>query len=438
MTGNVWLGIMAFPALFVLIALRVPIGIAMLVIGAGGSALVYGSVTPVLAQFKSLAYESVGIYTLSVVPLFLLMGQFATMGGLSRALFSAADAAVGHRRGGVALATIAGCAGFGAICGSSLATAAAIGRVALPELKAAGYSSAFASGALAAGGTLGILIPPSIILVIFAALTEQNVADLFLAALVPGLIAIAGYMAVVAVLARLNPGEAGALRAKPARRDRVAAVLRAWPAGIIFLLVIGGIYTGLFSPTEAAAIGAAATGLAAVLGKALDLAGLRDALLATASTTAMIFLILIGAAALNGFLALSQLPQALVAGVDLLDLHPMAVLAIILAVHLVLAIFMDELAMILLTVPLVYPLMLSLDFGLTPHQVAIWFGILMLTVVEVGLILPPLGMNLLVIASLDREARLPALYRGVLPFLASDAARIVLLAAVPAISIFLV
>src|SRR5690606_20620545 len=188
MTGNVWLGIMAFPALFVLIALRVPIGIARLRIGAGGSALVYGSVTPVLAQFKSLAYESVGIYTLSVVPLFLLMGQFATMGGLSRALFSAADAAVGHRRGGVALATIAGCAGFGAICGSSLATAAAIGRVALPELKAAGYSSAFASGALAAGGTLGILIPPSIILVIFAALTEQNVADLFLAALVPGLI----------------------------------------------------------------------------------------------------------------------------------------------------------------------------------------------------------------------------------------------------------
>jgi len=437
MTGNVWLGVLAFPALFALIALRVPIGIAMLVVGAGGSALVYGSVTPVLAQFKSLAYESVGIYTLSVVPLFLLMGQFATMGGLSRALFSAADAAIGHRRGGVALATIAGCAGFGAICGSSLATAAAIGRVALPELKVAGYSPAFASGALAAGGTLGILIPPSIILVIFAALTEQNVADLFLAALVPGLIAVAGYMAVVALLARLRPDEAGALRAKPPRRERLLALLRAWPALVIFVLVIGGIYSGVFSPTEAAAIGAAATGLAAFFGRALGWSGLREALLATAGTTAMIFLILIGAAALNGFLALSQLPQALIAAVEAANLHPMAVLAIVLAVHLLLAVFMDELAMILLTVPLVYPLMLSLDFGLTPHEVGVWLGILMLTVVEVGLILPPLGMNLLVIASLDRDARLPALYRGVLPFLASDALRIVLLVAFPALSIFL-
>ena len=252
----------SFPFMLVLIFLRVPIGLAMLVIGLVGSWQVYGSASPLLNQMKTLAYGTFSTHSLSIVPLFLLMGQFATLGGMSQALFKAAEAFLGHRRGGVGMAAIGACAGFGSICGSSLATAATMGQVALPELKRAGYSGALSSGLLAAGGTLGILIPPSIVLVIYAILAEQNIAKMFAAAFVPGMLAALGYMLVINLYVRFSPGSAGQIEPMP-WADRVDALIAVWPVLLIFVVVIGGIYTGIFTPTEGAAVGAVATGLLA-------------------------------------------------------------------------------------------------------------------------------------------------------------------------------
>lgn len=435
MTAQI-VGALSFPVLFALIALRVPIAIAMLGVGVLGSMLIYGSPGPVLAQFKALAFESVAGYTLSVVPLFLLMGELASRGGLSRLLFAAADALVGHRRGGVPMATIIGCAGFGAICGSSLATAATMGRVALPELRRSGTAPHLAAGTLAAGGTLGILVPPSIVLVIFASLTRQNVADLFAAAFVPAVLAIAIYLTVIAIYVRLRPDDVGPARQAAPARTRLRAVLAAWPVAIIFGLVMGGIYSGIISPTEAAAIGALATGLQALLSRSLTTHGLAQALLATAATTGMVFLILVGAAAFNSVLALSQLPQSFAAAVGQSGLSPVVVMALVILMYLVLGCVMDSLAMILLTVPVVFPMLAGLDFGLSPDAFAIWFGIIVLSVVEIGMVTPPIGMNLFAIQAIDRSVRIVDLYRGILPFLCGDILRIVLLAAIPALSLF--
>jgi hypothetical protein len=261
--SNLELGAWSFPILLALIFLRIPIGLAMLMVGFFGTWLVTGSWVPILAQMKSLTYDTFSNYSLSIVPLFLLMGQFATRGGMSQALFRAAETWLGHRKGGVAMAAVGACAGFGAICGSSLATAATMGQVALPELRRYGYSGALATGCLAAGGTLGILIPPSVVLVIYAILTEQNIIKLFMAAMVPGVLAALGYMLTIAVYVRLKPGSAG-LRERASYGERFASLLAVWPVLAIFLLVIGGIYAGWFTPTEGAAVGAAGTGLVAL------------------------------------------------------------------------------------------------------------------------------------------------------------------------------
>ena len=254
--SNVLVGLLSFPVILLLIFLRVPIGLAMLGVGIFGSWLLTGTVNPVMAQFKSLTYSTFASYSLSVVPLFILMGQFATLSGMSAALFNAAASWLGHRKGGVAMAAVGASAGFGAICGSSLATAATMGHVALPELKKHGYSGALSTGAVAAGGTLGILIPPSVILVIFAVLTEQNIAKLFMAAFVPGILAAIGYLIVVAIYVRISPESAG-VRARVPYGERFRELATIWPVVAIFVLVIGGIYTGIFTPTEAAAVGAA-------------------------------------------------------------------------------------------------------------------------------------------------------------------------------------
>jgi tripartite ATP-independent transporter DctM subunit len=430
-----WLAAWSFPLLMLLIFLRVPIGLSMLAVGLGGSWLVYGSLAPLLNQMKSLAYGQFSTHSLSIVPLFLLMGQFAMLGGISQALFKAAEAFVGHWRGGVAMAAIGACAGFGSICGSSLATAATMGQVALPELRRAGYDGGLAAGTLAAGGTLGILIPPSIVLVIYAILAEQNIAKLFAAAFVPGILAAISYAVVVGIVVRLRPEKAGRLPPVPAA-ERWRALGRTWSVATIFVVVVGGIYTGIFTPTEGAAVGAASTGLLAWWRGGLSLAKLGTALESTATGTAMVFMIVLGASAYNTFLALSLLPQELANWVGAQGLSPYAVLWAILVFYLIFGCVMDSLSMILLTIPIFFPMFTALDFGLGPEDAAIWFGILVLIVVEVGLITPPVGMNLFVIRAMAPDIPMRAIYAGVWPFVGADLARIVLLVLFPPIVLF--
>ncbi|WP_372656729.1 TRAP transporter large permease [Hydrogenophaga sp.] len=425
----------SFPILLVLIFIRVPIGLSMLLCGLVGSWAVYGNIDPILSQLKQVTYSTFSSYSLSVIPLFLLMGQFAALGGLSQALFKAAEAWIGHRKGGVAMAAVGACAGFGAICGSSLATAATMGQVALPELKRAGYSGALSTACLAAGGTLGILIPPSVILVIYAILTEQNIAKLFLAAFVPGILAAIGYMVVIAIYVRVKPDSAGFMPPMP-MKERWAATAKVWPVLVIFVAVVGGIYTGLFTPTEGAAVGAFGTGLAAWFSGGLTRKTLMGAILGTAVATGMIFMIVLGAGLYNTFLALSQLPQEMAQMVVQAGLSPWMVLFLIVLVYLVFGCVMDSLSMILLTIPIFFPIVSALDFGLPPEEFAIWFGILVLIVVEVGLITPPVGMNLFVINSLAKEIPISQTFLGVMPFVASDLVRVFILALFPSITLF--
>lgn len=425
----------SFPVLLALIFIRVPIGLAMALCGLVGAYFIYGTSTPILNQLKQVTYSTFSNYSLSVIPLFLLMGQFAALGGLSQALFKAAEAWIGHRKGGVAMAAVGACAGFGAICGSSLATAATMGQVALPELRRAGYSGALSTACLAAGGTLGILIPPSVVLVIYAILTEQNIAKLFLAAFVPGILAAIGYMIVIAVYVRVKPDSAGKMAPVP-MKERWKATAKTWPVIVIFLAVVGGIYTGLFTPTEGAAVGAFGTGVAAWAAGGLNRRTLRDAILGTALATGMIFMIVLGAGLYNTFLALSQLPQELAQWVLDLGMSPWLVLASVLLIYLLLGCVMDSLSMILLTIPIFFPMIMGLDFGLTPEETAIWFGILVLIVVEVGLITPPVGMNLFVINNMAKGIPITHTYRGVTPFVISDLVRTAILAAFPAITLF--
>ncbi|MBX3634861.1 MAG: TRAP transporter large permease [Rubrivivax sp.] len=425
----------SLPALLVLILLRVPIGLSMLTLGLLGSWTVYGSASPLLNQMKTLAYSTFSSHSLSIIPLFLLMGQFAGLGGMSQSLFKAAEVFLGHRKGGVAMAAVGACAGFGAICGSSLATAATMGQVALPELRRAGYAGSLATGALAAGGTLGILIPPSIVLVIYAILAEQNIADLFAAAFVPGILAALGYVLVIAIVVRVNPALAKQLPPVP-MAERMRALVAIWPVVIIFVAVIGGIYSGIFTPTEGAAVGAVSTGLLAWAKRGLGWRRMLGAFEATAASTGMVFMIVLGAAAFNSFLALSMLPQELAAWVGEQGFSPYQVLFAILLFYLVAGCFLDSLSMILLTIPIFFPMISGLDFGLTPDETAIWFGILVLVVVEVGLITPPVGMNLFVIQSMAKDIPIRDTYRGVLPFVASDLARVVILVLFPTITLF--
>ncbi|MEO7335972.1 MAG: TRAP transporter large permease, partial [Caldimonas sp.] len=420
--------------MILLLALRVHIGVAMLLAGSIGYTWVAGLDT-LLNYFKTVAYARYSVYDLSVVPLFLLMGQFATHGGLSRALFKAGNAMIGHWRGGMAMAAITACAGFGAICGSSLATAATMGQVALPELRRHHYSPRLATAAIAAGGTLGILIPPSVPLVIYAIITEQNIAKLFVAAVVPGIIAALGYMTVIAVVARIDPSQAPAGERLPWLL-RLKALLETWPVLLIFIVVIGGIYGGFFTPTEAASIGTIATGGVALVSGGLKGRGFLDCIYGAAQATAMIFLILLGADVLNVFLALTQLPAELAKWVIGLHLSPLFVLLVILGIYLVLGCIMDSLSMILLTIPIFFPIVMGIDlWGLAHDAKAIWFGILALMVVEVGLITPPVGMNVFIISSMARDVPMKETFAGIVPFLVSDVLRILLLVFVPGVAL---
>lgn len=432
------IGLWSFPVLLVLILIRIPIGLAMLTVGVLGTWLVGGSFNLILSQFKHTPFGTFSNYSLSIVPLFLLMSQFATRSGMSAALFRAAETWMGHWRGGVAMSAVGACAGFGSICGSSLATASTMGQVALPEMRKYGYSGGLATATLAAGGTLGILIPPSVILVIYAILAEQNIAKLFIAAFIPGLFAAVVYMLVISIYARVKPESCGERREKCSRHERLQALIAVWPVLFIFVGVVGGIYMGVFTPTEAAAVGAAATGLYALFNGSLSFDGIKDAITNTAMSTAMIFLIVLGAGFFNSFLALTQVPQQAAQFITEQAFDPWFVLWAVLLMYLVFGCIMDSLSMVLLTVPIFFPIMVGLDFGMTPDEFGLWFGILVLIVVEVGLITPPVGMNLFIINNLAPDVPVMHTFRSVMPFVLGDLIRVVILVLFPSITLGLV
>jgi C4-dicarboxylate transporter, DctM subunit len=429
------MGLLLFAVTLAVIALRMPVGLAMFFVGGVGYVLLVGWM-PLINTLNNSTYSRFSSYTLSVVPLFLLMGQFATKAGLNRALFRAASAWFGHLRGGLAIASVGGCAMFGAICGSSLATAATMSQVALPEMRRYGYSNSLSTGTMAAGGTLGILIPPSVILVIYAVYTEQSIGHLFLAAIVPGIIATLGYMIVVAVYVRLSP-EAGPAVERVSFRERFASLQEIWPVALVFALVVGGIYQGWFSPTEGGAIGAAAVGVIAWAIGGMRWRELRLCLVETAETTALIFLILMGAEIFNAFLALSQMPQELGAVVGAMDAPPLLIIVAMLVIYILLGCVMDSLAMVLLTMPVFFPIILSLDLGMTVDQKAVWFGILALMAVEMGMITPPFGLNIFVINAMAPDVPMTQTFKGVLPFVLSDVVRVGIILLVPATTLYL-
>ena len=441
------LGAVAFGLMLLAIFLRVPIAAAMAATGFLGTWYVLGTPAATLASLKNMTYSTFSSQSLSIVPLFLLMGQFATKSGMSASLFEAANDWLGHRKGGIAMASIGACAGFGAVCGSSLATASTMGQVALPEMRKRGYSESLSTGVLAAGGTLGILIPPSVILVIYAILAEQNIAKMFIAAFIPGILAAIGYMVTVAIYVRVVPGSGPTAERQP-YSHRFRTLVKIWPVVLLFGLVMGGIagdwnwfrpgVQAIFTPTEGAAVGAVGAGLYGILSGGLNWRTFLQSITETASATAMIFFILFGAQLFNAFLALTQAPQGIADWVSTSGMAPMMVIAVMLVIYLVFGCVMDSLSMILLTIPIFFPIVEALDFGMTAEHTAIWFGVLALIVVEVGLITPPVGMNLFIINSMARDIPITKTYRGVTPFVASDLVRVVILAAFPAISLQLV
>jgi tripartite ATP-independent transporter DctM subunit len=430
------LALLIFGIMLACMIIRVPIAVAMFLAGAAGYVMQAGWL-PFSYFLNTQAFARFASYELSVIPLFILMGHFATQGGISKALFQFAAALLGGFKGGLAMAAVLASAAFGAICGSSVATAATITGVALPEMKRHGYAGRLATGTLAAGGTLGILIPPSVPLVIYAILTEQNIAKLFVAAIVPGLIAVIGYMLAIGLYVRLVPGQAPEVDP-----DRAPLTLTSlWgivPIGVIFVLVFGGIYGGFFTPTEGAAVGAAATFLATLLKREITWAKFKLCFYATASSSAMIFLIFLGADLMNSALALTQVPDQLANLIEGWGLAPVWVVTAILLLYVVLGSVMDELSMLLLTIPILFPIVIGLDFGMPRESVAIWFGIMVLMTVGFGLLAPPVGLNVYVVNSLAKDVPIGESYRGVLPFLISDILRTALLLVFPGLSLWLV
>ena len=423
-----------FAIMLVLMAVRVPIAAAMFVAGAVGYVMQAGWL-PLSNFLNTQAFARFASYDLSVIPLFILMGHFATQGGISKALFNIASIVMGRFRGGLAMAAVLASAAFGSICGSSVATAATITSVALPEMKRHGYSGRLATGTLAAGGTLGILIPPSVPLVIYAILAEQNIAKLFAAAVVPGIIAMLGYMIAIAIYVRVVPGQAPVVD-DDAPKLTLTAVLAIIPITLVFFIVFGGIYGGFFTPTEGAAVGAAATFVAALIKREMTVQKFKHCFYATAESAAMIFMIFLGADLMNSALSLTQVPAQLASVVNGWGLSPLMVVSAILLFYVVLGAVMDELSMILLTIPIFFPMIMGLDFGMSKELTAIWFGIMVLMTVGFGLLAPPVGLNVYVVNSLAKDVPISESYKGVMPFLISDTLRTLLLLFFPGISLW--
>jgi tripartite ATP-independent transporter DctM subunit len=432
---NIFIGLIGLVALVALIAIRVPIAYSMILVGGIGTAILNGPAI-VLSQLKSLAYSQFSIYDLSVVPMFVLMGYLASHSGLSRDLFRAANAWLGWMRGGVAIAAIAACAGFGSVCGSSLATASAMGQVALPELRRYNYSPALATGTLAAGGTLGILIPPSVVLIIYAIIVEANIVTMFMAAFIPGLIAVVFFMITIAIYVRVRP-ESGPKGEPVSRREFVEATIGVLPVAVVFGLVIGGLYLGFFNPTPAASIGVFLVGAYGMARRTIGWAQMRVSLLDTAKTTGMIYLILLGAELLKIFMSRGGVPQAAAEMAVSSGLGPYMVLFLLIVALIVLGCLMDSLSMILLVVPFFWPVISGFDYGMSQDDLKIWFGILALILVELGLITPPVGMNVFVINSLAPDVPMRETFAGVMPFFFVELIRVTLLVVFPAITLYL-
>ena len=430
------LTLLIFGSMLALMAVRVPIAASMFAAGAIGYVTQTGW-APFASFLNTQAFARFAGYDLSVIPLFILMGHFATKGGISKSLFEFAAGVMGRFKGGLAMASLLACAAFGAISGSSVATAATITGVALPEMQRHGYSGRLATGTLAAGGTLGIQLPPSIVLVIYAILTEQNISKLFAAAVIPGIIAMCGYMIAVAIYVRVVPGHAPEVQA-----DRQGVTLHSLigvaPIVFIFLLVFGGIYGGFFTPTEGAAVGAASTFVTALLKGEMTLGKFKECFYGTAVSASMIFLIFIGADLMNSALALTQVPNQLAALVGGWGLSPLVVVVAILLFYVLLGAVMDELSMLLLTIPIFFPMVMALDFGMAKESVAIWFGIMVLMTVGFGLIAPPVGLNVYIVNGLAKNIPMGETYRGVMPFLISDVLRTMLFLFFPIIPLWLV
>lgn len=421
-------GALGFAAVLVLIALRVPVAIAMGAVGALGYGIVNGwSGLPfVLGRAP---FESVFPASLSVLPLFIMMGIFSAHGGLSRSLYGTVAAFVGHLRGGLALATIGACAVFGAVCGSAIATAATMGRVALPEMRRLNYDDRLASASVAAGGTLGVMIPPSILFVIYGLMTEQSIGKLLAAGILPGVLGTGLYMLAVGFATARDP-KLGPPAPRVPWRERIAALKNVWSVALLFFVVLGGMYFGWFSPTEAAAVGAFGAVLLSWLSGKLTRGGFAEAVKETAATTGMIFMILIGAGIFNYFIDSTGLTDALIRWVKDRGWSPWTVMTALMLMYIVLGALMDELAMMLLTVGAVFKLVTALGFD------PIWFGVMFVTVCEIGMIVPPVGINLFVIQSVSGLA-LSTIVRGITPFVAADCVRLLTIALVPALATWL-
>jgi len=422
-------GIVGFLALFLLLAIRMPIGLAMMTVGAAGIAIL-NSPTAALNNLGSFAFSYSAVFTLSVIPLFVLMGAFASVSGMGAGMYRTAYSFVGHRRGGLAAATIIACAGFAALSGSSIAAAATMGKVSLPEMERYNYSPRLATGSIAAGGTLGILIPPSTVLIVYALLTEQSVGRLFLAGFLPGLLLTTLFVATVFIVAVMNPN-AGPPGERVPMAERFRTLFGSGALIFVVLIVIGGIYAGIFTVTEAAAVGAGLTFLHALWSRRLTIAKFFDALLDTIKTTAMVFFILIGAHFFAPFLALTRIPVNLADWIGELAIPAFAILMVIILVYIILGTFMEGFAMMVLTVPIVLPIIMTLGYD------PIWFGIVMVIVLEMGLISPPVGLNVFVVKGVAPNVPLSEVYWGILPFWFAMGVCVMLIVAFPDIALFL-
>ena len=422
-------GLLGLGAMFGLILLQVPVGIAMGVVGVVGTGLIigFGPALTLLATEPSAAMATEG---LAVIAMFLLMGNLAHLGGLSDELYRLATVFLGHRRGGLIFATIGACAGFGAVCGSSVATAATMARIALPQMLERGYAKSLAAGAIAAGGTLGMIVPPSVVMILYGILTENSIITLFLAAVIPGLLAVVFYFAAIAVAVRLDP-DAAPLSAPATGLERRRVTRSSWAVILLAVVVSGGIYSGIFTVNEAAAVGACVALLLALARGRLRWRGFLSCLGDTASNTGLIFVIVIGASVFSYFATLSGLPGATVAWIEAMGLPPLAVVMLLMAFYLILGAIFDTIAAMVLTLPFVYPLVVGLGYD------PIWWGVIMIVVIELGMITPPIGINVFVLHGMAKDLPLGTIFRGVVPFVFADLARLLVLILFPALSLWL-
>ncbi len=422
--------ITGFLALFALMMLRVPVGVAMGTVGVLGFGYLIGDITPALKLLSQSPIRTATDAEFAVIPLFLLMGAFASASGMSRELFRASNTFFGHLRGGLGVATIVACGGFAAICGSSVATAATFSKVAYPEMRRFGYPQSFATGVIAAGGSLGIMIPPSTVFAVYGLITEQDIGKLFIAGIVPGIIAVGMYIITINVIAFLRPNF---LPKTPrhSNAERLESVRGIWAVALLFIFIIGGLYGGLFTATEAAGMGASGAFIISVLRGKLSRADFWRCLIESLRTTAAVFTILIGALIFGYFLTITQTPQKITEFLTGIGLGPYGVLVLIMLMYLLLGCIMDAMAMIILTIPIVFPVIKTLGFD------PIWFGVIIVMTVELGLIHPPVGMNVFVIKSVIKDVKLSTVFYGVMPFVLTDILRLAILIIFPILATWL-